>query len=148
MGQGLQKLPKFLPINFALINLWFYTVVRFLLGHQQHRFLVKKVIYLLPRSTDTHVQDMGWFFPEQTRQADVCNALCCKAMQQYVIWQQPVLHFMHCYDNHITTKSQCGVRCTKINIPIPYLVYASPTPGRKSWHNIMKQKSQSHKTTL
>lgn len=69
-------------------------------------------------------------------------------MQQYVIWQQPVLHFMHCYDNHITTKSQCGVRCTKINIPIPYLVYASPTPGRKSWHNIMKQKSQSHKTTL
>lgn len=32
------------------------------------------------------------------------------------------------------------LRRTKINIPIPYLVYASPTPGRKSWHIIMKQK--------
>lgn len=90
--------------------------------------------------------DVSNFFID--RQADVCNALCCKAMQQYVIWQQPVLHFMHCYDNHITTKSQCGVRCTKINIPIPYLVYASPTPGRKSWHIIMKQKSQSHETNF
>lgn len=147
MGQGLQKLSKWFPINFALIIPRFHTVVQFLWGHQWHRLLVKKLVYSLTRSIYTHVQNMP-FFPEETRQADVCNALCCKAMQQYVIWQQPVLHFMHCYDNHITTKSQCGVRCTKINIPIPYLVYASPTPGRKSWHNIMKQKSQSHKTTL
>lgn len=28
---------------------------------------------------------------------------CWKAMQKNVVWQQPVLHLMHCYDNHNTT---------------------------------------------
>lgn len=28
--------------------------------------------------------------------------------------------------------------CTETNIPIPYLVYVSPTPGRNGWQSIKK----------
>lgn len=45
----------------------------------------------------------------------------------------------------VTTRSQYFVKCTETNIPIPYLVYASPTPGRKSWQSIKKQKNHRRK---
>lgn len=35
-------------------------------------------------------------------------------------------------NTQITSISQC-VRCRKVNIPIPYLVYVSPTPASESW---------------
>lgn len=42
--------------------------------------------------------------------------------------------------NHITNKSQRSGKCTKVNIPIPFLVYASPIPARKSWQRIKKER--------
>lgn len=40
------------------------------------------------------------------------------------------------------SKSTQVVKCTETNIPIPYLVYASPTPGTKGWQSIKKQKTR------
>lgn len=37
-------------------------------------------------------------------------------------------------NTHITSILQC-VRCREVNIPIPYLVYVSPTPARESWQS-------------
>lgn len=61
-----------------------------------------------------------------------------KAMQKNVVWMQPMLMLkaLLWWQPFITTHSQYVVICTETNIPIPYLVYVSPTPGRKSRQSI------------
>ncbi len=51
-------------------------------------------------------------------------------------------------NTQITSILQC-VRCRKVNIPIPYLVYVSPTPASESWQRQeQKRVNKSMHTTL